>query len=60
MFPTEWKVAESMELDLLTDILYVFFVNEPFNGFVKLEQMIFNMMISINLYFIDEINHGHQ
>ena len=34
MFPTEWKVAESMELDLLTDILYVFFVNEPFNGFV--------------------------
>ena len=34
MFPTEWKVAESMELDLLTDILYIFFVNEPFNGFV--------------------------
>lgn len=33
LFPTEWSVAGGMELDELTGLLYVFFINSPYAGF---------------------------
>ena len=33
ILPTEWKVADTMEIDYVTGIIYIFYVKEPFNGF---------------------------
>ena len=50
-FPVDWKNANSMVLDDITGILYLFFVTEPYTGFSVLKVNTMEYSSIIRLYF---------